>query len=66
MEIILYAVIRVRLAAAKKSESPRMLLEQLNRMVQKTVQTNDGKRLTDLIKMTLTQKSLFAAFGGLS
>ena len=52
---------RMRLKAAKRSESPGTLLEQLKRIHQQTVQTSDGRNLTGLTEMTPAQKSLFAA-----
>lgn len=58
---LMYRVMRMRLKAAKKSESPSTLLEQLKRIHQQTVQTTDGKTLTGLTEMTSAQKSLFAA-----
>ena len=61
MALILYRVMRMRLKAAKRSESPTMLLEQLKRIHQQTVQTTDGKTLTGLTEITPAQKSLFAA-----
>ena len=61
MALILYRVMRMRLAEAKRSESPATLLEQLKRIHQQTVQTTDGKTLTGLTEMTPAQKSLFAA-----
>ena len=61
MALILYRVMRLRLTAANRSESPATLLEQLKRIHQQTVQTTDGKTLTGLTEMTLTHKSLFAA-----
>jgi len=61
MALILYRVMRMRLKAAKRSESPSTLLEQLRRIHQQTVQTGDGKTLTGLTEMTPPQKSLFAA-----
>ena len=61
MALILYRVMRMRLASAKRSESPAALLEQLKRIHQQTVQTTDGKTLTGLTEMTPAQKSLFAA-----
>jgi hypothetical protein len=61
MALILYRVMRMRLTAAKRSESPTTLLEQLKRIHQQTVQTADGKTLTGLTEMTPAQKSLFAA-----
>jgi transposase len=61
MALILYRVMRMRLNAAKRSESPTALLEQLKRIHQQTVQTADGRTLTGLTEMTPAQKSLFAA-----
>ena len=61
MALILYRVMRMRLKAANRSESPSTLLEQLNRIHQQTVQTTDGRTLTGLTEMTPAQKSLFAA-----
>lgn len=61
MALILYRVMRMRLTAAKRSESPATLLEQLKRIHQQTVQTTDGKTLTGLTEITPVQKSLFAA-----
>ena len=59
--LILYRVMRMRLAGAKRSESPATLLEQLKRIHQQTVQTTDGRTLSGLTEMTPAQKSLFAA-----
>jgi hypothetical protein len=61
MALVLYRVMRMRLKAAKRSESPSALLEQLKCIHQQTVQTTDGKTLTGLTEMTPAQKSLFAA-----
>jgi len=61
MALVLYRVMRMRLKAAKRSESPSTLLEQLKRIHQQTVQTSDGQSLTGLTEMTPAQKSLFAA-----
>jgi hypothetical protein len=61
MALILYRVMRMRLKAANRTESPSTLLEQLKRIHQQTVQTADGKTLTGLTEMTPAQKSLFAA-----
>ena len=61
MALILYRVMRMRLSDAQRSESPAILLEQLKRIHQQTVQTTDGKTLTGLTEITPAQKSLFAA-----
>ena len=61
MALVLYRVMRMRLTAAKRSESPAALLEQLKRIHQQTVQRTDGKTLTGLTEITPAQKSLFAA-----
>ena len=61
MALILYRVMRMRLQAANRSESPSTLLEQLKRIHQQSVQTTDGRTLTGLTEITPAQKSLFAA-----
>jgi transposase len=61
MALILYRVMRMRLKAAKRSESPSTLLEQLRRIFQQTVQTADGQTITGLTDINPVQKSLFAA-----
>jgi transposase len=61
MALILYRVMRMRLKAAKRSESPATLLEQLKRIHQQTIETNEGKTLTGLTEITPAQKSMFAA-----
>lgn len=61
MALVLYRVMRMRLKAAKRTESPTTLLEQLKRIHQQTVETSAGTTLTGLTEITPTQKSLFAA-----
>ena len=61
MALVLYRVMRMRLKAAKRSESPTKLLEQLKRIHQQTAVTGDGKTITGLTEITAAQKSLFAA-----
>jgi hypothetical protein len=61
MALLLYRVMRMRLKAAGRSESPTRLLEQLRRIHQQTVETADGRKLRGLTEMTDVQKSLFAA-----
>ena len=60
MALVLYWVMRMRLRAAKRSESPSTLLEQLKRIHQQTVQTSQRQTLTGLTEITPAQKSLFA------
>ena len=43
--LVLHRVMRMRLKAAKRSESPAALLEQLKCIHQQTAQTTDGKTL---------------------
>ncbi len=61
MALVLYRVMRMRLKAAQRSESPTTLLEQLKRIHQQTAVTPEGKTLTGLTEITFLQKSLFAA-----
>ena len=59
--LILYRVMRMRLKASRREESPTRLLEQLRRIHQQTVQTADGQKLSGLTEIAILQKSLFAA-----
>ena len=61
MELILYRVMRMRLKANGRDESPTRLLQQLQRIHQQTVRTADGQALHGLTEMTPAQKSLFTA-----
>jgi transposase len=61
MALIMFRMMRMRLKAAKRTESPTTLLETLKRIHQQTVETSDGKKLIGLSEITPTQKSLFAA-----
>ena len=60
MALILYRVMRMRLKASDREESPTRLLQQLQRIHQQTVRTTDGQALHGLTEMTPAQKSLFA------
>jgi len=60
MALILYRVMRMRLKANRREESPSRLLEQLQRIHQQTARTTDGKTLHGLTEMSAAQKSLFA------
>ena len=59
--LILYRVMRMRLKASGRDESPTRLLEQLRRVQQQTVQTANGQTLSGLTELVPAQKSLFAA-----
>jgi transposase len=59
--LVIYRVMRMRLKASQRDESPSRLLKQLRRIHQQTVQTSDGQALTGLTEMGPLQKSLFAA-----
>ena len=61
MALILYRVMRMRLKANDREESPTHMLQQLQRIHQQTVRTADGKALHGLTDMTPAQKSLFTA-----
>ena len=61
LALVLYRVMRMRLKAAKRCESPTTLLESLKRIHQQSVETGEGKTLTGLTEITPAQKSLFAA-----
>jgi transposase len=57
--LVIYRVMRMRLKASQREESPSRLLEQLRRIHQQTVQTADGQTLTGLTEMGALQKTLF-------
>ena len=61
MALILCRVMRMRLKANDREESPCRLLEQLRRIHRQTVQTADGQTLHGITEVTAEQKSLFAA-----
>jgi len=61
MALILYRVMRMRLKANRREESPSRLLEQLQRIHQQTARTADGQTLHGLTEMSAAQKSLFTA-----
>jgi len=61
MALILYRVMRMRLQAANRGESPTTLLAQFKRIQQQTVQTEDGQSLNGITEINPAQKSLFNA-----
>ena len=61
MALILYRVMRMRLKASGREESPTRLLKLSRRVQQQTVQTADGQTLSGLTELAPAQKSLFAA-----
>jgi len=61
MALILYRVMRMRLKANDREESPTRLLQQLQRIHQQTVRTADGQTLRGLTEMSPAQKSMFTA-----
>ncbi len=61
MALILYRVMRMRLKAANRTESPARLLEQLKQIQQQTIKTPSGNILNGLTEISPLQKSLFSA-----
>jgi hypothetical protein len=59
MALVLHRVMRMRLKANDREESPTRLLQQLQRIHQQTVRTADGQAPHGLTEMTPAQKSLF-------
>ena len=57
MALILYRVMRMRLKASGREESPTRLLELLRRVQQQTVQTADGQTLSGLTELVPAQLS---------
>lgn len=63
LALILHRVLRMRLKASQRPESPARLLEQLRRIQQQTARTADGQLLRGLTELGGSQKDLFAALG---
>ena len=63
LALILHRVLRMRLKASQRDESPATLLAQLRRIHHQTAQTPDGHVLRGLTEMGAAQKDLFAAVG---
>jgi len=63
LALILHRVLRMRLKAGNRAESPGRLLEQLKRVQQQTARTPDGHELRGLTELGSQQKELFAALG---
>jgi hypothetical protein len=59
----LHRVLRMRLKASHRPESPSRLLEQLRRIQHQTAQTGDGQLLRGLTELGTVQKELFTAIG---
>lgn len=63
LALILHRVLRMRLKASQRPESPARLLEQLHRIQHQTARTADGQLLRGLTELGGLQKDLFAALG---
>ena len=59
--LLLYRVMRMRLKASKREESPTRLLEQLRRIQHQTAKAQDGRKISGLTEISATQKSLLSA-----
>lgn len=63
LALILHRVLRMRLKASQREESPATLLAQLRRVHHQTAQTPEGHVLRGLTELGAAQKELFAAVG---
>lgn len=63
LALILHRVLRLRLKASQRSESPGRLLEQLRRLQHQAVQIGQGPIIRGLTALAPAQKDLFAAVG---
>lgn len=59
--LVLYRVMRMRLKANKREESPTRLLEQLRRIQHQTARAADGRKISGLTEINATQKTLLSA-----
>ena len=63
LALILHRVLRRRLKASQRSESPTRLLEQLRRLQLQTVQIRQGPAINGLTALAPAQRDLFSAIG---
>ena len=63
LALILHRVLRMRLKASQRSESPMRLLEQLRRLQLQTVQISHGATINGLTALAPAQRELFTAIG---
>jgi hypothetical protein len=63
LALVLHRVLRMRLKAHSRAESPQRLLEQLGRVQHQAATTPDGHELRGITELAATQKELFAAIG---
>lgn len=63
LALVLHRVLRMRLKASQRQESPATLLAQLRRIHHQTAQTPEGHVLRGLTELGAPQKNLFAAVG---
>ncbi len=63
LSLILHRVLRMRLKASQREESPATVLAQLRRIQQQTAQTPQGHVLRGLTELGAPQKDLFATVG---
>jgi transposase len=63
LALILHRVLRMRLKASQRPESPARLLEQLRRVQHQAARTADGQLLRGLTELGGLQKELFSAIG---
>ena len=59
--LVLYRVMRMRLKASKREESPTRLLEQLRRIQHQTAKAQDGRKISGLTEINAEQRSLLSA-----
>ena len=63
LALVVHRVMRMRLKAARRTESPNRLMEQLERIQLQTVELANGGRIRGLTELGPQQKELFGAIG---
>jgi hypothetical protein len=63
LALVLHRVMRMRLKAQQRDESPQRLLEQLRRIQHQSAKAGDGQVVRGLTEMAAAQRELFAAIG---
>jgi transposase len=63
LALILHRVLRMRLKASERAESPQRLLEQLRRIQHQSAKTHDGQVVRGITELGAVQRELFSAIG---
>jgi transposase len=63
LALVLHRVMRMRLKASQRDESPQRLLEQLRRVQHQSAKTRDGQVVRGITELAAVQRELFTSIG---